>query len=98
MPQSPFSWRRWWPLVLLGVVPLLALWAWPRHPSRSIGSSYEARLSAAELAGFGPARNGASGLAAVAFDSTRLRGVSWVGGDSITTAELEPCSRPASRG
>ena len=63
-------WRRWWPLVLVGLAPLAALW-W--------GLPGAARPAAA------------AGAAAVAApDSTRLRGVSWVGGDSVTDAELAP--------
>ncbi|WP_210518897.1 glycoside hydrolase family 113 [Hymenobacter terricola] len=85
MMLSFFSWRRWWPLALLGVVPLLALWWWPRHLRGSAPPPSAPQLEA-ELAAR-PA------VPASPFDSTRLRGVSWVGGDSITATELAPLVR-----
>jgi len=88
MPHSLPLWRRWWPLALLGLVPLLALWSWPRRPGPA-AEGYEASGWAAAALPLGSARL-ANGRPAAAFDSTRLRGVSWVGGDSITAAELAP--------
>ena len=87
MPLSFFSWRRGWPLVLLlGLLPLLALWWWPRWPGAAAGR-HEARPLAAPAPqpGFSSAE-----AKSVGFDSSRLRGVSWVGSDSVTAAELEP--------
>ena len=80
MTRSFFAWRRWWPLALLGLglMPVLALslWAWPRRPGSARPIVPEVWQQAA--AAPGPA------------DSTRLRGVSWVGGDSVTAADLAP--------
>ena len=83
----PFlSWRRGWPLALLALLPLLVLWWWPRRPAADAAAWQETRQFAA------PERLPVAGgnVPAVTFDSTRLRGVSWVGSDSITAAELEP--------
>ena len=73
--------RRWGLLLLLGLGSLVVLWGWPRRPAQAGATTTDQ-----ELAALGPAPTGGSG----AFDSTRLRGVSWVGGDSITAAELDP--------
>ena len=81
------SWRRTWLLGLLCLSPLLAWWGWPR--SAAPGRNNDAELQA-ELA-LKP--SGHTGPAAALFDSARLRGVSWVGGDSITAAELVPLRR-----
>ena len=88
MPGSSFSWRRTWLLVPLALLPLLVLWWWPRRPAASAAAWREANQLATMAPGSGPeaARSGA-------FDSTRLRGVSWVGGDSIGPAALEPLRR-----
>lgn len=88
MTVSHLSWRRWWPLGLLGLAPLLALWWWPRRPTHAEEGRLEANPwpTAAGVAVY--SRRNQRG--ATAFDSSRLRGVSWVGGDSVTAAELEP--------
>ena len=89
MALPSFSWRRWVPMALLGLVPLLVLW-WPRRSATSEQDGNEARELAAPASAFGASLGGIGGQGAAAFDSTRLRGVSWVGGDSITAAELAP--------
>ena len=85
MPVPFLSWRRGWPLVL-GLLPLLALWWWPRRPAPAASGWPKTSQSGRVLAASGP-------TAAFPFDSTRLRGVSWVGGDSVTAAELAPLLR-----
>ena len=87
-----FSWRRLWPLALLWLLPLLALWRRPRHLASARETQQEALALAVAPSAFG------SGLvpgnrSAARGDSTRLRGVSWVGSDSITAAELAPLLR-----
>ena len=79
--------RRWRLLGLLGLGPLLAWW-WPRPWARPTCAP-TAHLLAAELTT--PAVR--LSVPVGPFDSTRLRGVSWVGGDSITAAELAPLLR-----
>ncbi|MBF9237668.1 hypothetical protein I2I05_09700 [Hymenobacter sp. BT683] len=87
MPQPLFSWRRGWPLVLLGLVSLLAFWGL----SYSQEQRREPNLTPQETtAGLPLAPNDFQKRNPTAFDSTRLRGVSWVGGDSATAAEMEP--------
>ena len=92
MPLPFSSPRRWGPLALLALVPLLGLWHWPRHtvsPAETARQVQElATASSAFGAAFSPRSQGA-----VVSDSLRLRGVSWVGGDSITTVELAPLRR-----
>jgi hypothetical protein len=74
-----FGWRRWWPLAFAAL--WLLAWAWADWKvARSSANSPTARQMAADFA---------TTAAPVAFDSTRLRGVSWVAGDSITAADLE---------
>ena len=78
MSRPFFAWRRWWPFALLGLVPVLALWSWPRRPGNNGPHPPEAWHQAIAPATAGPA------------DSARLCGVNWVGGDSITVADLAP--------
>ena len=77
MTLSLFSWRRWGLLALLATLPVLARWPW--------GTPLPTAPAVRTLAGprSTPAR----------FDSSRLRGVSWVGSDSVTPATLEPLRR-----
>ena len=76
LPTNLFAVRRWWPLVLLSGLGLLALlWQWPRTAKPVAQESYMAALPAGRP---------------LAFDSSRLRGVNWVGGDSVTAAQLMP--------
>ena len=92
MNFSSFSARRWWPLGLLLVLPLLALWRWPRRAIGPTLARQQAEALATAPSPFGaalaPRRPGAG-----AGDSTRLRGVAWVGGDSVTAAGLAPLLR-----
>ncbi len=90
--SRPFAWgRRWWPLALLGLAPLLVWW-WPRRaPGAAVAEAQSHRLSGAAGVASVPARR--EKLPGAPFDSTRLRGVSWVGGDSITAADLAPLRR-----
>ena len=81
MTLTLFSWRRWGPVALLALLPLLAWWQWPRRPSPARLNQLAARQLAAGSVGAGRL---------AAFDSSRLRGVNWVGGDSVTAAELAP--------
>ena len=82
----PFlSWRRGWSLALLALLPLLAIWQ-----VRRSASSADAWPETATAPQPGPLPETSSKAPAGTFDSTRLRGVSWVGSDSITAAELEP--------
>ncbi|MDO7851433.1 glycoside hydrolase family 113 [Hymenobacter convexus] len=84
-----FSVRRGW--VLAGVGLVLALLGWgassflPQHnrAANVLSDPSEAALAQSLIA---PSLAGP-------FDSTRLRGMSWVGGDSVTEAELEPLLR-----
>ncbi|GAC1604186.1 MAG: hypothetical protein NVS3B25_33310 [Hymenobacter sp.] len=75
------SWRRWALLSLLGAG---ALWAtlqwWRQRPAGSGGRAAAGPTLPAARAHSPPAP----------FDSTRLRGVSWVGGDSSGATELVP--------
>ena len=85
MPPSLVLWRRGWLWALPGLVLLALGWlVTASSESRSPAGTVRPLHSApdAELATSRPA---------AVFDSTstRLRGVSWVGGDSVTTAELE---------
>ena len=71
--------QRRWPWVLAVLLPmLLFFWFRPRPVGAPGHAARPARAAAS--APFGTA----------AADSTRLRGVSWVGGDSVTAATLEP--------
>ena len=85
--------RRWWPWLLL---PLLALgylrWLRPRPATSPAEAAREARSLAEASSPFGAAF-AARGPGAVLADSTRLRGVNWVGGDSITPEALAPLRR-----
>ncbi|WP_201983369.1 glycoside hydrolase family 113 [Hymenobacter rubidus] len=91
MPFSSLLGRRWWLALLFVTALLLVLRRLLGNGMASRRASPQATLAiAAELAA------GASGTprpAAAPADSTRLRGVSWVGGDSITEAELAPLLR-----
>ena len=93
MTPPPVPVLRWWPWALAALLPLLLFfWFRPRQPVAPAEVARQARALAAAPSPFGAAlaqRN----PAAVAADSTRLRGVSWVGGDSITAATLEPLLR-----
>ena len=76
LPPNSFAVRRWWPLVLLSGLGLLALlWQWPRTAKPAAQESYMAALPVGRP---------------LAFDSSRLRGVNWVGSDSVTAAQLVP--------
>ena len=83
-----FSWRRVWPLVVLGLGAWLVLWVRPRRQN-SRETAQEAQRLATAPSAFGAAFAPQHPGRAVP-DSLRLRGVSWVGGDSITAADLVP--------
>ena len=89
MTFPSFSWCYRWLLALLVLVTgLIFPWLLPRHASRARESAREAQQLAVMYSSFGPALT-ARGWGA-AFDSTRLRGVNWVGSDSVTADELAP--------
>ena len=93
----PFSrWHRRWPLVLLGLglaglLGLLGAYGLMIYLLRN-GSENgpAARQLETELA---MPQTGSPSSKAASFDQARLRGVSWVAGDSITAADLEPLLR-----
>ncbi|WP_460503437.1 hypothetical protein, partial [Hymenobacter agri] len=72
--------RRWWPWALAAVLPLLLfVWFRPRHASSPAEAVREAQTLAEAPSPFG-APFATRGQGAVVSDSTRMRGVSWVGG------------------
>ncbi|MBJ6111641.1 hypothetical protein JAO73_21650 [Hymenobacter sp. BT523] len=83
-----FSVRRWPWVAVLALAMGVAGWQWQRtvFQRRNAGAAQAlgADLDRALLL---PAAPGAP------YDSTRLRGVSWVGSDSVTAAELAPLLR-----
>ena len=87
MVNTWFSWRRGGLLALSGLLTLLALWGLTSALQRGRQVPAAAVRPAALPA---PAPGDKLPTGAAAFDSTRMRGVSWVGGDSITAAELAP--------
>ena len=90
MTPPPVPAQRWWPWALAAVLPLLLFfWFRPRQAGAPADAAREARALAETPSPFGAALARRGPGAAVA-DSTRLRGVSWVGGDSITAEALEP--------
>ena len=94
MPASSRRARRWWPWLLLVLLPLLVylLWFRPRFAAAPAEADREAQSLASASSPFGAAF-AARGHGAVVADSTRLHGVSWVGGDSITPEMLAPLLR-----
>jgi len=93
MTFSLFPGRRWWLLAPLGLLPLLVWWHFTRRPVAPAAIQSAARALAAAHSGFAPRPAEPVARGAAAFDSTRLRGVSWVGGDSVTAAELAPLTQ-----
>lgn len=88
---SPFSFvRLWWALVLLAFLGLLGAWWAGRYLNSHSekGAEYQLMANALGKAGTlpGPAQP-------FPFDSTRLRGLNWVAGDSITAADFAPLVR-----
>lgn len=88
-----FPVQRWWPWVLAAALPLLLFfWFRPRHVDALADTVRKAQTLAGAPSPFGaPFAERGHGVAAA--DSTRLRGVSWVGGDSITAEALAPLRR-----
>lgn len=82
--------RRGLLLVLLGLGPLLVFWklgpGWRDFHRENGPADYDTEAALAS-----PLED--AERAGIAFDSTRLRGVSWVAGDSITAAEMAPLLR-----
>ena len=87
MSISFFSWRRLVAALVLGLVALFGLdklmtyWLAYHSESGPVARAIEAEVAASSEY---------AGQPFVDPDTTRQRGVSWVGGDSITAAELEP--------
>ena len=89
MAFSFFS-RRWW-LLLLGAGLLLAAgpgW-WPRRPTAA-PEGWAAATHARPPTVVNSASLDRGSRGAWTLDSSRMRGVSWVGGDSVTATDLEP--------
>ena len=99
MPTTDFSFnmtpplvpaQRWWPWALAAALPLLLFfWFRPRHATAPADLAREVQTLAEVPSPFG-APFARRGQGAVVSDSTRQRGVSWVGGDSITAEALAP--------
>ena len=82
--------QRWWPWALAAVLPLLLFfWFRPRPAAAPVEVARAAQALAEAPSAFG-APFARRGPGAVVPDSSRQRGVSWVGGDSITAVELAP--------
>jgi hypothetical protein len=82
--------QRWWPWALAALLPLLLFfWFRPRPATAPVDVAREAQTLAEAPSPFGAAF-AARGQGAVVSDSTRQRGVSWVGGDSVTAEALAP--------
>jgi hypothetical protein len=91
MPASFISWRRLGAVLVLSLIALVGLdklatyWLAYHGENGPAAREIEAEYAVAPIE--------EERQTAVAYDSTRLRGVSWVAGDSITTAELAPLLR-----
>ena len=91
MPASVFSWCRLGAVLVLGLLALAGLdklvtrWLAYHGENGPAARAIEAEYAAAPFE--------KAGQPAMTYDSTRLRGVSWVAGDSITAAELAPLLR-----
>ena len=85
------SLRRWWPRAGVAALVCWALWWWLGQ--RLVYRPDDGRVARALEAEFATGATGRAHGPAAPFDSARLRGVSWVGGDSITEAELAPLLR-----
>ncbi|MBH8567426.1 hypothetical protein KB206_00915 [Microvirga sp. STS02] len=91
MPVPAFSWRRLMAVLALGMVALFGLdklmtcWLAYHSESGPVARAIDAEYAVA------PSKNVTQPVFVV--DSTLMRGVSWVGGDSIAAAELAPLLR-----